>query len=200
MLQRSNQILLSIVAMAALFLLQPSPARANQRISTLGRDTLGETLKKFQLRYPKATCGRAISTEITPQNLVNSGNMDDIHCCLNDRDSLNKISRFPILNFDDCAVHTNFWKSRLRSLSYTLDVRTLQTVLPFFVKLYGPPTQISEHPKDDGKLIFVNWMDHDMTLELVLSRLGGEDYHKGSTRPKGQPWLDAVTVDLWDSA
>jgi len=46
--------------------------------------------------------------EITAQSSVHPGNSDDIHCCLNDKNSLSEISRFPILNRDGCAVqHRN---------------------------------------------------------------------------------------------
>src|SRR5712664_64987 len=197
MLKATDQFI--VTAMAALFLLPPSPAGVNERIRTLGKDTLGETVKEFRIRYPKATCGRATSTEITTQNLVSLGNMDQIHCCLNDRDSLTEISRFRILNLDDCAVHAIFRKSRLYSLGYMLDVRSVQIVLDSFEKVYGLPAQIVKDPEDATKLIFVDWMEGDTTLELRLSRLGGGGFSKDSTNPKGEPWLQAVYISLWDS-
>lgn len=190
---------LFVAAMATLLLLPQGHASGRERIRTLGKDTLGETVKEFRVHYPKATCGRATSIEIIPQNLVNSGNMDEVHCCLNDRDSLTEISRFPILNFDDCAVHAVFWKSRLCNLTYLLDVRSVQTVPYSFEKLYGPPTQTSRDPEDASKLTFVDWMEGSTNLELILSRLDGGDHHKDSTRPKGEPWLETVCVSLWNA-
>src|SRR5258708_9634211 len=98
----------------------PTHASANERIRTLGKDTLGETLKEFKIHYPKAVCGRLTSLEITPQNLINSRNTKDIHCCLNDRESLSEVSPFPVLNLDGCAVHALFWKDRLLTLNHIL--------------------------------------------------------------------------------
>ena len=86
----TDQVLATMIAV--LFLLPPSPVSAKQRIRTLGKDTLGEPLKEFQIRYPKAVCGRAISLEVIPKNLVNTENMDEVQCCLNDRVLLAEIS------------------------------------------------------------------------------------------------------------
>jgi len=177
----------------------PIHAKANKRIRTLGKDTLGESIKEFRIRYPKATCGKATSLEINPQNLVNSRNMEDIHCCLNDRDSLTKFSPFRILNLDDCAVHVIFWKSRLCGLTYLLDVRSLQIVLDPFEKLYGPPTRKVKDPDDATRLTYVDWLEGGTELELRLSKLGGEVFSKGSKSLKGEPWLEVVYVSLWNS-
>jgi len=173
--------------------------KANKRIHTLGKDTLGETLKEFRIRFPKAICGRAISTEINPQNLVSSGTGDQIHCCLNDRDSLTEFSEFRILSFDDCAVHAIFWKNGLYSLGYMLDVRSVQIVLHPFEKLYGPPTQMEKDPDDASELSLVNWLEDGTTLELSLSRLGSEVFPKDSAQQKGEPWLRVVCIRLWNS-
>ncbi len=177
----------------------PTHASAGKRIRTLGKDTLGETVKQFRIHYPKAICGTLTSIEINPRNLVDLGNMDDIHCCLNDRESLSEVSPFPILNFDECAVHAQFWKDRLSSLNYMLDVRSVQIVLPDFKEFYGPPTRMLKDAEDPTKLISVDWMDGMTSLELKLSRLGREDFSKDSTQPKGEPWLEVVSIDLWDT-
>lgn len=175
----TDQILAT--AIATLFLFPSSPVSANQRIDALGRDKLGKTLKEFQTRYPKTICSKAVSLEADSK---------EIHCCLNDRDSLKQISRFPILDFEDCAFQASFWKQRLHSLDYKLDVRSIQIVFDSFEKLYGPPTRVFRDPKDPDKLTFVDWMQGDRELELQLVRLGGED--KNSER-----WLEAVSVSLW---
>ena len=186
------------ISLAIAFVLTEPRIQANERIRTLGKDTLGESIKEFRIRYPKATCGRTTSLEINPQNLVNSRNMEDIHCCLNDRDSLTKFSPFRILNLDDCAVHVIFWKSRLCGLTYLLDVRSLQIVLDPFEKLYGPPTRKVKDPEDATRLTFVDWWEGGTELELSLSKLGGEVFSKDSTSLKGEPWLEVVYVSLWN--
>jgi hypothetical protein len=188
-----------MVAVMVVPLLLPASVGHKESIRALGKDTLGETVKQFQVRYPKAICGRATSLEIIPQNLVQSGNMDQVHCCLNDKDSLNEISPFPILNLDECAVHSIFWKNRLYQLTYLLDVRSIQTVLPYFEKLYGPPAQTSKGSEDANKMILVRWVEGETNLELILSRLGGPDFHRDSTSANGQPWLETVSVSVWNS-
>jgi hypothetical protein len=189
----------TVISMAIMFFLPPSFARANQRNRTLGKDPLGETLKEFRIRYPRATCGRAGSTQITAQNLLNSGTMDQIHCCLNDRDSLTEFSQFRILNLDDCAIHAVFWKRRLFSLYYMLDVRSVQIVLGTFEKLYGPPSQTMKDPQDATNPILVDWRIGWTTLELALSRVGGQDFTEHFNHPTGEPWLTTVCVRLWNS-
>jgi hypothetical protein len=184
------QFLVAVSFTIAVFLTEPH-IRANERIRTLGKDTLGESLKVFQVRYPKARCEKPPS--------IYPGNNDGIYCCLNDGDSLSEVSRFPILNLDGCAVRADFWKSRLCSLSYMLDVRSVQVVLDDFKKLYGSPTRESKDPKDATRLIFVDWMEGTTSLQLMLSRLGGEDFAKDTTHSKGVPWLEVVSVDLWNS-
>ena len=192
-----SHFLVAISLAIAVVLTEPR-IQANERIRTLGKDTLGESIKEFRIRYPKATCGRTTSLEINPQNLVNSKNMEDIHCCLNDRDSLTKFSPFRILNLDDCAVRVIFWKSRLCGLTYLLDVRSLQIVLDPFEKLYGPPTRKVKDPDDATRLTYVDWSEGGTELELSLSKLGGEVFSKGSTSLKGEPWLEVVYVSLWN--
>jgi hypothetical protein len=191
-------ILAAVSLMLAVVLTEPC-TYANERIRTLGKDTLGESAKQFQLHYPKAICGRATSIKINSQNLVNSGNVDDLHCCLNDRDSLARLFPFPILNLDGCAVHAHFWKNRLYSLNFMLDVRSVQIVLPDFKEFYGPPTRVLKDPKDPTKLIFVDWREGMTSLELKLSRLGGEGFSQNSTQPKAEPWLEVVSINLWDT-
>jgi hypothetical protein len=189
----------TIVAMAIMFFLPSAFAKANQRNRTLDKDPLGETLKEFRIRYPKATCGRADSTEITTQNLVTSGTMGLIHCCLNDRDSLTEFSQFRILNLDDCAIHAVFWKRRLFSLNYMLDVRSVHIVLDTFENLYGPPWQTMKDPEDATNPLLVDWLIGRTTIELALSRLGGQDFTKRFDHPRGEPWLTVVCVRLWNS-
>jgi hypothetical protein len=122
-----------------------------------------------------------------------------IHCCLNDRDSLRAFSSFRILNLDDCAIHAIFWKRRLYSLDYLLDVRSVQIVLGTFEKLYGPPSQMIKDPQEDTNPILVDWMIGGATLDLALSRPSGQDFTEHFSRPTGEPWLTAVCVSLWNS-
>ncbi len=190
--------LVAITLALAVVLTEPH-IYASERIRALGKDTLGESVKAFRVRHPKAKCGKITSIEINAQSLVDAGNSDDIHCCLNDKNSLSEVSRFPILNLDGCAVHAIFLKNRLWNLSYMLDVRSVQIVLDEFEKLYGPPASKQKDPEDTTRLIFVDWMEGMTSLELRLSRLGREGHSQNSTQPKGEPWLEVVSIDLWDT-
>jgi hypothetical protein len=199
-----------VTAIVMVFLFPPSPAQrpsnrpfrsallANEPIQTLGNDSLGETVKQFRIRYPKAVCGRITSLDINPQTLVHSESMDDTHCCLNDKDSLSEVSKFPILNVDDCAFHAAFSKGRLFELSYMLDVRSIQIVLDHFVKLYGPPTRMLKD-RDTTQLTTVDWWQGMTTLWLHTATIDADTFAKYSWRKVGEPPLQVVYVDLWTS-
>jgi hypothetical protein len=166
-----------------------------ERIRIMGRDKLGETVKRFQVRHPKAVCGRGVSEEMGTQKLINSVEADFDHCCLNDRESLKDISPFPILNPNGCAFHAIFSNHRLYGLSYVLDVRSVKTVLPTFEEFYGPPDRMFWDAGDPSKLTFFDWARGGTHLDVWLSQLGrGED----SIYPSGEPRLETVSVSLWD--
>ncbi len=185
-----------LITIVTLFPLPPS-ARANQSIRTLGNDSLGETVKQFQTHYPKAACGRITSLDINPQTLVHSENMDDTDCCLNDRDSLTKVSPFPILNLDDCAFRASFVEGKLVALTYMLDVRSIQAVLDDFVELYGPPTRMLKDPKDTAELNLVDWWEGLMILGLHTATINEDAFAKYSLRKAGEPPLHVIYVELW---
>jgi len=186
------------IVTAALFLLLPSPGSANERIRTLGNDSLGETINVFRTRYEGATCTRTII--VTAQGAAESPNKNDVDCCLNDRESASKVSSFQIVILDDdCAVRAKFTKNRLTSISYIVDVRSVEIVLDSFEKLYGPPTQMLGDSKDTSKLAYVSWWQGDAILTIVLSRVGREVSTKDSMHPNGEPWLQVVTIALWET-
>src|SRR5713226_6930469 len=186
-----------VTTIVTLFLLPPTPSRANQPIRTLGNDSFGETVKQFRIRHPKAACGRITSLDINPQSLVHSENMDDTDCCLNDRDSLTEVSQFPILNLDDCAFHASFAKGKLVALTYMLNVRSIQAVLDHFVKLYGPPTRMLKDPEDTAELNLVDWWQGLMILGLRTATINEDAFAKYSLRDVGEPPLHVVYVELW---
>jgi hypothetical protein len=82
--------------------------QANERIRVLGKDTLGISLKEFQVRFPRAVCGNAASEKTKTQNLANAETMDQLYCYLDGRDSLARISPSPILNLDVRAFSAIF--------------------------------------------------------------------------------------------
>jgi len=191
---------LFVVAMAALLLVPHWPDSYWERIRTLGKDRLGETVKQFQVHHPKAICGKFTffsTLEINAKNLIKGEDGDglSIHCCLNDKDSLNEVSPFPILNLHDCAFHAVFCKRGLYNLSYMLDVRSVKTVLSTFKKFYGPPDRMFSDPTDASKLVFFDWFRGGTSLEVKLSQLGNDEESKN---PSAEPWLETVSVSLCD--
>jgi hypothetical protein len=186
---------LFVGAVAVLLLLPQWPASYGERIRKLGEDKLGETVKDFLIHHPKAACGRSVSIEINSRTLVNSGDMEFIHCCLNDRDSLAEILPFPILNLDDCAFHATFWKRRLDALYYRMDVRSVKAVLPTFEEFYGPPDRVFWDQEDSSKLTFADWARGGTYLDVWLVRMDGNEDSKDA---KGKPRLETVCVRLFD--
>jgi hypothetical protein len=167
-------------------------------VRRMGKDQLGETVKQFRIHHPKAICGKFVfDIDVNAKNLVDAKDRADLNtnCCLNDRDSLKEISRFPIMDVNNCAFHAAFSKrGLLYSLDLMLDVRSLKTVLPDFKEFYGEPDLMWTDPRDQSKLTFFDWTRGGIYLEVRLSRLGGDSAH-----PKGEPWLETVSVSLYDT-
>jgi len=187
-----------VITMAAVFFLPRFSASANELNRKPARDPLGETLRHFRKRYPKAVCGRHTSLDITPQTLVGAGIGDEVDCCLFDKDTLTEFSPFRIVNLDDCAVHASFWRGKLFYLYYLLDVRSIQSVLFAFEKLYGTPSHMLKEPEDATELFSVNWYFHGTSMDLTLCRTGGQDLSGNFTHAREEPWLQVVGVSVWN--
>jgi hypothetical protein len=182
--------------MLAVVLSEPC-IQANERIRALGKDMLGETLKEFQVRHPKAICGTAASAKTERRNLTDTEITDKFYCFLDGRDSLAGISSSPFLNLHVRAVSAIFWKNRLYDLGFDLDVRSIRTVVGSFEKIYGPPTLIAmDDPTDATKLTNVFWIEGDTRLHVWLPRSGGGGGQPDSTQLKGQPGVEMVSIDL----
>jgi hypothetical protein len=185
--------------MLAVVLTEPR-IQANEHIRMLGRDSLGETLKEFRVRHPKAICGSAASTKMKPRNLTNAEITDKFYCYLDDRDSLAGISSSPFVNLHVRALSAIFWKSRLYNLGFDLNVRSIRTVLGSFEKSYGQPTLIAmDDPVDTTKLTYLSWVKGDTELQVRLSHSGGEVGQKDSTHLNGQPGVEKVCVELFNT-
>lgn len=175
----------------------PIHARDRERLRTLATDTLGETVKEFQHRYPKAICGTAASARTKPQNLTSEEIADKLYCDLDDRDSVARISPPLFFKFGVRAVTAIFWKSRLYDLGFDLNARSIRTVLGPFEKIYGPPALIAmDDPADPWKLTYVDWMEGNTRLHIWLFPLGGEVGERVSTHPKVQLGIEIVCVSF----
>jgi hypothetical protein len=187
-----------IIATAIAFVLLAANWCDWECVRKMGKDKLGETVKQFQIHHPKAICGKFVfDMEVNAKNLVDAKDRADLNtnCCLNDRDSLKEISPFPILNLNNCAFHAMFSKRGLLcNLDYMLDVRSLKTVLPDFKEFYGEPDRMGTDPQDQSKLTFFDWTRGGTYLDVQLSRMG-----RDSTHPNGEPWLETVSVSLYDT-
>src|SRR5258708_5374571 len=98
-------------------------------------------------------------------------------------DSLAKISPSPFLNLGVRTVSAHFWRSRLYSLIFDLNVRSIQTVLTPFKQIYGSPTLIvMDDPADPLKLTYLYWVEHGIGLQVLLSHSAGEVVQKNSAQ------------------
>lgn len=175
------------------------PIQANERIRTLARESLGESLKEFQAHFPRAICGSTASASTKPPNSTNAELMGKVYCYLNDKDSLARISSAPYLNLDVRAVSAIFYKNRLYNLMFDLNVRSIRSVLRSFEKVYGPPTLMAIGDSTDAtKLTNVSWAEGGTKLQVRLSHLGKEADQTDSKHP-GQSGAEIVCVDLWNS-
>src|SRR5216683_2990034 len=157
--------LVAISLTIAVVLTEPR-IQANERIRMLGRDSLGESSKEFQVRFPKARCGSA-PARTKSGNLTNANFYRKSYCYLDDYGSLARISPSPILDLDVRAVSAIFWKNRLYNLGFDLNVRSIRTVLGSFEKIYGPPTLIAmDDPADATKLTYLSWVEGDTELQV----------------------------------
>jgi hypothetical protein len=190
--------LVAISLTIAVVLTEPS-IKANERIRKLGKERFGESLKEFQVRYPKAICGSAASAKTKPTNLTNPEITAKVYCYLEDQDSLARISPSPLLDLGVRSLSAIFWKSRLINLGFDLNVGSIRPVLDFFEKIYGPPTLIAmDDPADATKLTYVSWIEGATKLQVRMAQSRGEVGQKDSTHPKGQSGVETVCVALWN--
>jgi hypothetical protein len=188
---RTMQHFLVAICLTIAVILTESRIQANDHIRKLGKDPLGESLKEFQVRYPKAICG----AETRPRKLTSANSDGKVGCYLDDRDSLARISPSPFLNLGVAAVSAIFWNGKLYNLIFDLNVGSIRTVLGSFEKIYGPPILIAmDDPADATKLTYVSWIEGDTRLQVRLSKPGEKD----STHLKGQKDVETVRVDLFD--
>jgi hypothetical protein len=99
---------LAAISLTIAVILTEQRTQANERIRTLGKDTLGISLKEFQARFPRAVCGNAACEKTKTQNLANAEATDKVYCYRDDRGSRARISPSPILNLDVRAVSAIF--------------------------------------------------------------------------------------------
>jgi hypothetical protein len=188
----------TMTAIAMLFLL-PLSASPNERLRTLGKDPLGESLKEFLVRYPKAVCGSRAFRKAKTRNLANVTLTGKVYCYIDDKDSLTRVSSSLLLSLDVRAVYAIFWKSRLYNLMCDLNVQSLRTVRIPFEEIYGPPTFTGMNdPAYPMKLTYLYWSDGDTKLQVRLCPLDEVvGQQKDSIRAYGIPVAEAVCIELW---
>jgi hypothetical protein len=165
---------------------------------TLGHHKLGEPLSYFKARFPGAACGTATSITINRHTLDDPNDSGDLTCCVDDSESLAKFSKFKIITaFDQCPVLAHFWKERLVSLHYVLDISSIEQLLPGFEKLYGPAHRKLKNPDQNDKLDLVSWWYNDAQLELSMANVKGETRLDDSSPNNGMREIRFVQVSLW---
>jgi hypothetical protein len=192
-------IVFCVAAMSFATLGAPKPRKKPQFEWELaiGKDKTHESIKAFQALHPKAACGRLWSMEINPKTMRKTRATDDIHCCLNDKDSFAAVSELRILNLDECAVHAAFYENQLTNLSYYVDLRSLAAAVPFFRKRFGPPDTALDPEDNPISSSDVQWWRDMDRLELSLAQLRGGDLTCNSPITDGEAWLTVVYVSLY---
>ena len=167
---------------------------------TLGNLKLGERLRYFKARFPGAACGTAnVLFPINRHTLDDPDDAEYLSCCIDDSESLAKFSKFKILTLEDqCHVLVHFWKERLVSLRFVLDVPSIEQLLPSFEGLYGPAHQKIKSSDQDHQLDLVSWWDGVAVLELETGNWGRKIGPDHLPPGDGMQKTRLVQVDLWD--
>ena len=151
---------------------------------TLGNQKLGERLSYFKASFPEAVCGTATSPTITRHTLDDPDASGYLTCCIDDSESLAKISEFTIITtFSQCKVIANFWKERLVNLHYSLDISSIEQLLPGLERLYGPGHRKLKNSDQDDKLDLVSWWHGDAQLELSMAN------RRNDSSPSNGRWM-----------
>jgi len=162
----------------------------------LGGLELGETFSHFKQRFPGSACGTAKPPIINRHTLDDPDNSGYLTCCLDDPNQLAQFSN-AILTIDgQCPVLAAFWKGRLVDLMFSLELSSIEGLLPGFAKIHGPPDQCIED--EEQQLRLVAWWHGEQKLELSVATLTGTETKQQDSSANDQTrerrWIQ---VSMW---
>ena len=166
----------------------------------LGGHKIAETLDDFKASFPTSACGKAETFVITRQTLTDPGDSKDITCCVDEPPSLAKISkRFKIVGiFGQCELLAFFHKEHLVQMSYAIDARSIEAVLPDFASQFGEPDdkRFRSIMGRKGRIGDARWIYDDDFLQLTMRSVTGPNYDSYSSHTKPFVTVYYVEVDL----
>jgi hypothetical protein len=163
----------------------------------LGGLRIGETLSHFKESFSGSACGTTKSTIINRHTLEDPDDSGYLICCLDDSNSLAKFSERRIVAVNgQCPVILGFWKERLFSLWFTVEVPSIEDLLPSFEKTYGPAHQMMHGSAPHDQLSLASWWHGDEQLDLSIA-IFEAIASPGNSSANGKAEHRLVQVSMW---
>jgi|HubBroStandDraft_6_1064221.scaffolds.fasta_scaffold706347_1 hypothetical protein len=165
----------------------------------LGGQPTSETLNLFKTRFPKSACGTPLEPEhINRHTLDDPDNSDSLVCCIDDPKEVAVFSRFKILSRDhNSPVLVRFYRKRLDSITFAVDATSVETILPKFIKLYGPIQSAKALATDTVPVRFASWTYLHVVLELHEELLKYNNFEIKPPPTDRSPKARIVILDLY---
>ena len=193
------------IALLFLALLVPTDApRSNPRVGEtvpfrLGGLKIGETLGHFKEGFPGSACGTANRMPVNRHTLEDPDGSGSLTCCVDHPNLLVKFSEFNIVSVEgQCRVLVGFWKEKLNSVGFTVEVPSVERLLPNFEKTYGPPDEVMHGPplRDhhvvedrEAPVSLASWRYGKAYFQLSIAILDPANGHTQESR--------LVQVEMW---
>jgi hypothetical protein len=138
---------------------------------------IGERLAHFRERFPGSACGTIKRTPINRHTLDDPDGSEDLTCCIDDPNPLTRFSEFKVVSVEDqFPVLIGFWKEKLYAVEFTVEVSSIERLLPSFEKVYG-----QAHHTMHGKPTFRDdlneqGLDAPLSLASWLQTIHGNGY------------------------
>lgn len=168
-------IMLLVTSIVGVGTVQPNPVAASpQHPLVLGGVTIGDRLSNFTAKFPKAVC----------QPFEKRTSVDDSSrrvCCLYDPAETASLSPYKILFSDKCGVKAHFYQERLTRFTFTVDVSSIEELLPGLMEIYGVPSdETNDLPKTSDSLHIdreIEWSQGNHVLTLAQMSVRGKAVH-----------------------
>ncbi|MGC1618545.1 MAG: hypothetical protein WA765_08645 [Candidatus Acidiferrum sp.] len=165
----------------------------------LGGQRLHERLKLFRARFPGAVCGSPLDGDhINRHTLDDPDNSGWLTCCIDKPKEVSAFSKFKVLAIDNnCPVLVAFYQERLHDIRFYVDASSVETVLPDFVKRYGPVQRDLFILTKTVPVRFASWEPYGSTLELSEQLLSCMDVKIDPPVNKGTSEGKVVLLDMF---
>ncbi len=127
---------------------------------------------------------------------INRHTLDDpdgsgyLTCCVDDPNYLTKFSEFKVVAVEgQCPVLIDFWREKLVGVAFTVEVCSIEKLLPSFEEVYGQAEQtmygraaFRDHLEQDASLSLASWWYGDAQLALSIAILNEANGHAQERR------------------